>query len=63
MLVLAGYSIALGIGLHVTYMQLLVIMTVAICVISLPISIGGHGVREGIFVLMFAAFGVSPSIA
>jgi hypothetical protein len=29
-------------------------MTVAICIVSLPISIGGHGVREGIFVLMFA---------
>ena len=57
-LVLAGYCIAKGIGLNATYLQLLVIMTVAICVISLPISIGGHGVREGIFVLMFAAFGI-----
>lgn len=56
---LAGYCIAAGIGLNVTYAQLLVIMTVAICVISLPISIGGHGVREGIFALMFAAFGVA----
>jgi uncharacterized protein (TIRG00374 family) len=57
-LVLAGYCIAKGIRLDVTYLQLLVIMTVAICVISLPISLGGHGVREGIFVLMFAAFGI-----
>lgn len=55
---LACYCIAVGIGLEVTYLQLLVIVTVAICVISLPISIGGHGVREGIFVLMFTAFGV-----
>jgi len=58
MLVLAGYCIAKGIRLDVTYVQLLVIMTVAICVISLPISLGGHGVREGVFVLMFAAFGI-----
>jgi len=57
-LVLGGYCIARGIGLDVTYLQLLVIMTVAICIVSLPISIGGHGVREGIFVLMFAAFGI-----
>jgi uncharacterized protein (TIRG00374 family) len=57
-LVLAGLCIARGIGLDVSYLQLLVIMTVAICVISLPISIGGHGIREGIFVLMFAAFGI-----
>ncbi len=34
-LVAAGYCIALAIGLKVTYMQMLVIMTVAICVISL----------------------------
>jgi uncharacterized protein (TIRG00374 family) len=56
-LVAGGYCIARGIGLNVTYLQLLIIITVAICVTSLPISIGGHGVREGIFVLMFAAFG------
>ena len=56
---LAAYCIAIAIGLEVTYGQLLVIVTVAICVISLPISIGGHGVREGVFALMFAAFGVA----
>ena len=58
-LVAAGYYIGIGIGLTVTYTQMLVIMTVVICVISLPISIGGHGVREGIFVIMFTAFGVT----
>jgi len=57
-LVAAGICIAIGIGLNVTYLQMLIILTVVICVISLPISIAGHGVREGIFVLMFAAFGV-----
>ena len=57
-LTLAGFCIAVGIGLDVSYPQLLVILTVAICITSLPISIGGHGVREGIFVIMFAAFGV-----
>jgi glycosyltransferase 2 family protein len=56
-LVAGGYCIARGIGLTVSYLQLLIIITVAICVTSLPISIGGHGVREGIFALMFAAFG------
>jgi glycosyltransferase 2 family protein len=56
-LIAGGYCIARGIALPVGYLELLVIITVAICVTSLPISIGGHGVREGIFVLMFAAFG------
>jgi uncharacterized protein (TIRG00374 family) len=58
-LIAASYCIGIGIGLTITYLQTLVILTVVICVISLPISIGGHGVREGIFVAMFAAFGVS----
>jgi uncharacterized protein (TIRG00374 family) len=58
-LVAAGFCIGVGIGLTVSYLQMLVIMTVVICVISLPISIGGHGVREGIFIIMFAIFGVT----
>jgi hypothetical protein len=57
-LIAACYCIGVGIGLIVTYMQMLVILTVVTCVISLPISIGGHGVREGIFVIMFTAFGL-----
>ena len=57
-LVAAGYCIGIGIGQTVSYLQMLVIMTVVICMISLPISIGGHGVREGAFVIMFAAFGL-----
>ncbi len=54
----AGWCIARGIGLSVTYIEMLEIFTVATCVISLPISIGGHGVREGIFVFMFAVYGL-----
>lgn len=57
-LIAAGWCIARGIGLSVTYVEMLEIFTVATCVISLPISIGGHGVREGIFVFMFAAYGL-----
>ncbi len=54
----AGYSIARAIHLDVTYIQILIILSVVTCVISLPISIGGNGIREGAFVIMFAAFGV-----
>ncbi len=54
----AGYCIALAIGLNVTYLQIVVILSIVSFVISLPISIGGHGVREGAFVAMFAAFGI-----
>ncbi len=54
----AGYSIARAIHLDVTFMQILIILSVVTCVISIPISIGGNGIREGAFVIMFAAFGV-----
>jgi uncharacterized protein (TIRG00374 family) len=54
----AGYCIALAINVQATYAQILVTLAIVICIISLPISIGGHGVREGAFVLMFAALGI-----
>jgi hypothetical protein len=54
----ACYCIGVGIGLSVTYLQMLVIMTIVTCVISLPISVGGHGVREGIFVIIFTTSGL-----
>jgi len=54
----AGLHLGHAIGLRMTYLQVVMILSVVICVISLPISIGGHGVREGAFVLLFAAFGV-----
>lgn len=55
---LSGYFIAQAIDLEVSYMQSLVIISIVVCAISLPISIGGHGVREGMFILMFALYGI-----
>jgi uncharacterized protein (TIRG00374 family) len=55
---LAGWYLGTAIGIRMTYLQGLMILSVVICVISLPISIGGHGVREGAFVLLFALFGI-----
>lgn len=54
----AGYCIALAINLKVTYIQMLVTLSIVTFVISIPISIGGHGIREGAFVAMFAIFGI-----
>jgi glycosyltransferase 2 family protein len=54
----AGYCIARATHLNVTFMQIPVIFSIVLCIISLPISIGGHGIREGAFIIMFAAFGV-----
>ncbi len=54
----AGYCIARATHLNVTLMEIPIILSIVICVISLPISIGGHGIREGAFIIMFAAFGI-----
>lgn len=54
----AGYCISRSIALEATYFEMLAAISVVTCIISLPISIGGHGVREGAFVVMFAMFGV-----
>jgi len=54
----AGYCIARATHINMTFMQIPIIFSIVICVISLPISIGGHGIREGAFIIMFAAFGV-----
>lgn len=54
----AGYFVALALHLDVTYAQILTAISIALCVTALPISIGGHGVREGVFVLVFSVFGI-----
>jgi len=54
----AAYCIALATHLHISFMRILTIITTVIAVTSLPISIGGHGLREGMFVLMFSVFGI-----
>lgn len=54
----AAYFIAIALQLNLTYWQLAGIVPMVLCAISLPISISGHGVREGMFVLLFSALGV-----
>ncbi|MCX5815292.1 MAG: lysylphosphatidylglycerol synthase transmembrane domain-containing protein [Proteobacteria bacterium] len=54
----AGYCIALAIHLKVAYIQMLVTLSIVSFIISLPISIGGHGIREGAFVAMFTILGI-----
>lgn len=56
--VTAGYCISRSIALEATYFEMLAAMSVVTCIVSLPISIGGHGIREGAFVIMFAMLGV-----
>jgi glycosyltransferase 2 family protein len=58
---LAGCWIAKALHIDLTFLQMAVILSVVICATSLPISIGGHGIREGTFLLMFTIFGIAAS--
>ncbi len=54
----AGVLIAGSLGVETTLGQMAVIMGITFCVISLPVSFGGIGVREAVFAQMFLIFGL-----
>jgi hypothetical protein len=56
--VLVVYTIALGLGVDISFLQCLVLMPPVFLLIILPISIAGWGLREGIIVSAFAFVGV-----
>ncbi|MDD5261527.1 MAG: lysylphosphatidylglycerol synthase transmembrane domain-containing protein [Methylacidiphilales bacterium] len=51
-----GYLIAQSLHLDASYAQITILFAMVLCSISLPISFGGHGVREAAFVLLFKVF-------
>jgi hypothetical protein len=55
---MAGLCIARAIDLDINFTQMLVILAFVICMMSLPISVAGHGIREAAFIVMFLAFGI-----
>ncbi|WP_045225241.1 lysylphosphatidylglycerol synthase transmembrane domain-containing protein [Methyloterricola oryzae] len=52
-----GILLGLAMDLQLDSLSLVLILTIAIFVATVPISIGGHGVREGAFVVLFGLFG------
>ena len=61
--VMAMALVAANVGLNVTLLPLLGVCAVGLLVARLPLSHGGWGVREGIFVLVLTPFGVAPEAA
>ena len=59
----AGYCIARALGVGLGYLTVGVIFAVVFFIIALPVSIGGHGLRESAFVLIFSFFGVGATLA
>jgi hypothetical protein len=64
-LLLAGRLIALALHLPVPAAALVVFIPVATATLLVPISISGLGVREGVYVTLFAQIGVAdaPAVA
>ncbi len=60
---LSCFALALALGLDVTLLDCIVLIPPVLLIMSLPISIGGWGVREGAMVWMFALVGVSQDAA
>jgi glycosyltransferase 2 family protein len=54
-----GYFIAHSLHLDVHYAQMTILFSMVICSMSLPISFGGHGLREGAFILLFQIFNLT----
>jgi uncharacterized protein (TIRG00374 family) len=53
-----GYCLARAFHLPAEFSQMVVIMSLTLCAISLPVSFGGHGVREYVFKELFLLFGL-----
>jgi uncharacterized membrane protein YbhN (UPF0104 family) len=55
---ISTWLLALAIGLDLPFLETCVAMSVAYAATALPISVGGHGVREGALLTTLAAFGL-----
>lgn len=63
---LSAYFVAQAMGLEITYMQIIFVIAILYTIISVPISFGGHGVREVVLIALFAGLGfgkVGPEVA
>ncbi len=61
--VLGVYTMALALDIQIPAIYYFVLIPVSMILIMLPISIGGFGLREGIFVALFALAGMSTTDA
>ncbi|MCK5359413.1 MAG: flippase-like domain-containing protein, partial [Gammaproteobacteria bacterium] len=57
------YLLALSLGIDIPVQAMFIIVPVAIVVMMIPVSINAIGIREAIFVTMFAIYGVSNADA
>jgi uncharacterized protein (TIRG00374 family) len=58
-----GYIIALAFSINVPFIQFVLIAVIASVVSSLPITVGGLGIREGATMVLLSVYGVLPEVA
>ena len=63
LLVVVNYLVARSVGVHLSLTYFLVFVPVLSLALTLPISFGGLGVREGAAVLLFTQVGVDNALA
>jgi uncharacterized membrane protein YbhN (UPF0104 family) len=61
--VLIDYTTARSLGAHIPYLWFLSFIPSVSIISMIPISIAGLGIREGAYVALFAALGVSSGIS
>ncbi|MCC5789743.1 MAG: flippase-like domain-containing protein [Opitutales bacterium] len=61
LLILGGWALAQALSIVITLPQVMLILVIVQIAASLPISIGGHGVREAAMVMLFGAFSIVSS--
>ena len=61
--VLCDYSVCRAMGFDIPFWSFIIFIPVIVALARIPLSIGGFGVTEGLFVYFFAFVGVSGSEA
>lgn len=61
--ILMHWLIARSLGIEIGFDQLMFVVPIALIVMLAPISINGIGIREGIFTVLLAAYGVASAEA
>lgn len=61
--ILAVYIITIGLNQKVSFLSYLIFMPIIIVFTTIPVSISGLGVREGVFILFLSSVNIKPDVA
>ncbi|MDX6765760.1 MAG: lysylphosphatidylglycerol synthase transmembrane domain-containing protein [Candidatus Methylacidiphilales bacterium] len=58
-ILLIGYCLARSLHLDIAIGPMTILFAIVLCAMSVPVSLSGHGIREGAFALLFKVFEVT----